>query len=113
MSEVRKDSSGRNNFISSPEEILRTLSALTGISENEIVIAEEKDPSSAREIAMLLMCQGLGMSFQSTGRSLKGITAPAVRNRVNRGARRLTRDADFAHTFAVAEQRSNFAKKGG
>ncbi len=112
MIEKGRSSSG-GLYVSSPEEILRVLSELTGVPANLIKTGEKKGPRRTREMAAVLMYDGLDMSLTSTGSFLSGATGSGMRHAVKRGMRRLRSDEEFAHTFAAAEQLSNIAQRGG
>lgn len=107
MKEAGRDSSGSRIYISTPESVLNVVAHLKELTRDYILSSEKKDASRAREIIALLLVENLGASLQETGHFLRGLTAPAVKKHKIRGARRLRSDSRFAHTFAIAEQRSN------
>lgn len=111
MNEAGRDSSGKRTYISNPENILDVLVRLTGLDRDYLKTSEKKDASRAREIATLLLVENMGASLQETGYFFRGLTGPAIRKHKTRGARRLRSDEEFAHTFAVAERRSNIAEQ--
>lgn len=110
MKEAGRDSSGSRIYISTPESVLSVVADLTGLACEYIKTSEKKDGSRAREIIALLLVENLDASFLETGHFLQGLTGPAIKKHKTRGARRLRSDEEFAHTFAVAEKRSNTAE---
>lgn len=112
MKEIGRDSSGVQAYISTPENILDVVAKLTGLTYDYIKTNEKKDARHAREIISLLLVENLGASLLETGHFLRGHTAPAVKKLKTRGSRRLRskNEAEFTHTFAIAEQRSNITK---
>lgn len=90
---------------------MHVVAQLTGLTGEYIKTSEEKAGSRAREIIALLLVENLGASLQETGHFLRGLTAPAIKKHMSRGAGKLGSDEDFAHTFAEAERRSNIAEQ--
>lgn len=111
MKEIGRDSSGEP-YISSPENIQNVVAQLTGLSGDYIQTSEKMDARQAREIISLLLVENLEASLLETGNFLRGLTAPAIKKHKTRGARRLRSnvEVEFAHTFAVAERRSNLTR---
>lgn len=72
-------------------------------------MCEKKEAMLAREIVTLLLVEGTGTSYQETGWFLGRMTGSGVRQHRERAKKRLLVNEDFAHTFAIAEHRSNIA----
>lgn len=111
MKEIGRDSSGERRYISSPENILNVVAKLTGLTRADIQASETEVARQAREIISLLLVENLGASLLETGNFFRGTTAPAIRKLKTRGACRLTKDDEFAHTFAIAERHSNLSHR--